>query len=478
MRLILLCFALVACIVTAARGQNLPELGDISASTLSPQMERRIGLEAYRQIRAQEPAFLDDPEVTAYVSALGARLLASSETRQSFEFFMIKDSSINAFAMPGGFVGVHTGLLLAAQSESEVASVLAHEVSHVTQRHIARMVNKESQLSSLGLAAMVVALIAARSRPDMAQAAMVSATAGSIQAQLDFSREFEREADRLGFQLLRDAGYDVHAMPAFFGRLQKAGRFQETGAPAYLRTHPLSIERMADMQNRAQGLPYKQLPDSLEFHLVRAKLRAEQGTPRDAVFEAEAQLKEHRFASEAGVRYAMVSALMRARDWTRAERELGALQKLGAVDPMIDLLGARLKTARGDLVGARDVLAFAKARYPDYRPIGYALVESLQALGRHAEALVQTDALLAAYPGDATLYRMRAQSYAATGQRLLQHQASAEQYYLMGALPAAIEQMQLAQKSGEGDFYQLSVLEARLRQMRSELDESARRRDQ
>jgi predicted Zn-dependent protease len=477
MRYLLVTLALGCAVLTSALGQSLPDLGDISGSILSPQMESRIGEEAYREIRFRDPKFLDDPEITTYVSGVGRRLLASSESRQPFEFFMIQDSTINAFAMPGGFVGVHTGLLLAAQSESEVASVLAHEISHVTQHHIARMVSKESQLSTLGLAAMVIALIAARSNPDIAQAAIVSATAGSIQAQLDYSRDFEREADRVGFQLLHDAGFDVHAMPAFFERLQKSGRLYDNSAPAYLRTHPLTTERMADMQNRAAPVPYKQTPDSLEFQLVRAKLRAEQGAPRDAVFEAEAQLKEHRYASEAGARYALVAALVRARNYARAERELAVLRALYPQQPIIELLAARLKTARGDVAGARDILRAAIESHADYRPLGYALVEALQALGQHTEALARLEELVRNYPRDVTLYSMRAQSFAATGQRLLQHQTLAEQYYLMGTIPAAIEQLQLAEKSGQGDFYQLSALEARMRQLRAELAERTKKRE-
>ena len=477
MRKFLVAAAMGAGLLSSALGQNLPELGDVSSSVFSPQMERRIGEEAYREIRSKDPKFLDDPEVTAYVQELGNRLLASSESRQPFEFFMIQDPTINAFAMPGGFVGVHTGLLLAAQSESEVASVLAHEISHVTQHHIARMVSKESQLSALGMAAMAVALIAARSRPDMAQAAIASATAGSIQAQLNYSRDFEREADRVGFQLLRDAGFDVHAMPAFFGRLQKSGRLYDNSAPAYLLTHPLTTERMADMENRAAPVPYKQMPDSLDFQLVRGKLRAEQGAPRDAVVEAEAQLKDRRYASEAGARYALVAALMRARNYARAERELTVLRTLDPQQPMIELLAARLKTARGDRNGARDILQAAIVSRPDYRPLGYALVECLQGLGKHTEALARLQDLARDNPRDVQLYRMRAQSFAATGQNLLQHQALAEQYYLMGTLPAAIEQLQLAEKSGQGDFYQLSALEARMRQFRAELDERAKKKE-
>jgi predicted Zn-dependent protease len=470
MRKLSLLFAACLAWASLVRGQNLPELGDISSGVLSPQMERRIGEEAFREIRQREPKYLDDPEIADYISQIGSRLvLASTESRLGFEFFIVQDGTINAFAMPGGFVGVHTGLILAAQSESEIASVLAHEISHVTQHHIARMVTRDSQLSVLNVAAILLAILAARSNSQMGQAAVASATAGSIQAQLDFSREFEREADRLGFQLLRDAGFDVHAMPVFFERLQKSGRLYDNNAPAYLRSHPLTTERISDMQNRAYSVPYRQIPDTLDFHLVRAKLRAGQGSAREAVQVADAQLRERRYASLPGARYALVTALMRDRAYPRAERELLELRSGSLPHPMIELLAARLRSARGDFAGARDILKTARSRFPNSRSVGYALAGAYQAVKQHNLALSELGELLRNYPRDEKLYAMRAQSLAATGQRLQLHQALAEQYYLAGALPAAIEQLQLAQKTGEGDFYQLSVLEARLRQLRAEL---------
>lgn len=472
MRKRLLCLLLAVALVPRAAGQALPELGDSSTGALPPQLERRIGEQAFRDIRAKEPKYLDDPELVQYVSELGRRLAAASgDFRQPYEFFVLRDSSVNAFAMPGGFVGVHTGLILAAQSESEIASVLAHEVTHVTQHHIARMASQQSQLSAVSMAAFVLALLAARSSPDMAQAAMSSAAAGSIQAQLHYSRDFEREADRLGFQLMRDAGFDVHAMPTFFERLQKSVRLQDNNAPAYLRTHPVTAERMADMQNRAHSVPYRQTPDSLAFHLVQAKLRAEQESPQYAVRLAEERLRERRYASEVGARYGLAAALARAGNGARAVKELAALRAMAVDHPMIDLLASRLRVASRDPRGARDMLRVSLARNLDYRPLRYAYVESLQGLGEHKEALAELTEALRLHPRDARMHGMQARSYAATGRVLLQHCALAEQYYNMGAVAAAIEQLQIAQRSKDGDFYQMSAVEARLRELRAEMGE-------
>ena len=476
MRIAVICVGL-AVLLQQAQAQNLPELGDTSGTLLSPYTERKIGEQAMRDIRLRDPQFLDDPELTEYINEIGRRLVAASPSaHQDFEFFLMQDKTINAFAMPGGFVGVHTGLLLAAQTESELAGVLAHEVAHVTQHHLARLLGKQDQLSIPTLAAVILGLLAARSNPDAAQAVIAGASATSIQTQLNYTRDFEREADRIGFQFLQQAGFDVGGMAAFFERMQKATRLYENNAPAYLRTHPLTTERIADMQNRAQTAVYKQAPDSIEFHLVRAKLRAEEGVARDAVAYFTELVREHRYASEAGAHYGLASALARSRDFPRAETEVEVARKLAGAHPMVELLAARIRLGAGDAAGARRILRRALERAPNYRPLHYAYVEALQGAGQHEAALASLADLVKTFPRDQRLYRLQAKSYAAAGKRLLLHQALAETYVLQGTLPAAIEQLQLAQRSGDGDFYQLSAVEARLRALRALQVEEAKRR--
>jgi len=451
-------------------GMALPELGDVASAVISPQAERRIGEEAMRQIRARDPSYVDDLEIAEYLNTLGRKLVgASSGIGQDFEFFGIRDDTINAFAMPGGFVGVHTGLLLAAQTESELASVLAHEISHVTQRHIARLLRKQDQLSTIGIAGLLVALLAARSGSDLGQAVLIASQGGAIQAQLGYTRDFEREADRIGFQVLQQAGFDTNGMVSFFDRLQRSTRTYENNAPAYLRSHPLTGERIADIQNRVHGSPYRQHLDSMEFHLVRARLRSEQGIPRDAIAYFQGQLEGKRYSSEAGAHYGLVSALVRSKEFNRAESELHRLRVLAPQNAMVDLLAMRIKEESGDRKGAAEIAKAALLRQPGYRPLRYAYAQILQNSGRHQEALAQLAELARSYPKDSRVYLMQARSYSATGLVLLQHRAQAEAYYLQGATPAAIEQLQLAQKASDGDFYQLSSVEARLSELRQAL---------
>jgi predicted Zn-dependent protease len=474
--LVLLAAALVALGPRAWAQSALPDLGGAGDAVLSPHMERRLGESIVRDMR-RDPQFIDDPEVSEYLGSVGARLTqAMSGARHDFEFFGVRDPAINAFALPGGFVGVHIGLVNAAETESELASVLAHEIAHVTQRHIARMLGQQQQMQLPVLAALAAAVLLGRSRPDLAAGAGAAVQAGAASAQLSYSREFERDADRVGLQALADAGYDARAMASFFEKMQRAQRVADDGTlPGYLRTHPVTTERIADAQNKVGTLPYKQHVDSPEFHYVRAKLRAESGDPRDAVAHFAASVRERRFANEAAARYGLTAALLRARRADEAAAEMARLRATGAAAPMLDTLEARVRQARGDLAGAESLLARARTRHPYSRPLLYAHVEALQLGARHAEAARALDEAVRSFPNDARLRALQSRSYAALGKRLLQHQAQGEYYALQGSLPAAIEQFQLAHGAGDGDFYQLSVVDARLKELRAQhLAESKR----
>jgi predicted Zn-dependent protease len=448
---------------------QLPDLGDASGSELSLPTERRLGESVMREIR-RDPDYLDDPEIAEYLNGLGARLVAAAPgARQDFELFAIRDSSINAFALPGGFIGVHTGLISASDNESEIASVLAHEMAHVTQRHIARQIGIQKQMQMPMMIAMAAALLLARSRPDLASGAAMAAQGSAIQAQLSFSRDFEREADRIGFQTLAGSGFDVRAMGAFFEKMQRLTRIVDGGnVPSYLRSHPVTAERIADAQNRAERLPYKQYLDTLEYHLVRAKIRAEAAEVHDAVKLFGEAVNDRRFANEPGARYGLAVALLRAREPKRAEAEIARLRADKIASPMIETLAARARVALGDEAGALALLKTALVRYPHRRSILYAILGTLQHQGRFDDVLAALAEPLRLYPRDPKLHEARAKAYAGLGKRLLQHQAQAEFYLLQGSLPAAIEQLQLAQTSGDGNFYDLSVVDARLKELRAE----------
>ncbi|NMG33619.1 M48 family metalloprotease [Azoarcus sp. TTM-91] len=460
-----------------APAATLPDLGDVGASDLSPAAERRIGEEIIAQIRWRDAAYLDDPEVEEYVNRLGRKLAAvSNNPGQAFDFFVVKDTTLNAFALPGGYIGVHTGLILAAESESELASVLGHEIAHVTQRHIAQMVGHQSQAGMVMLASLLVAVLAARSNSQVSEAALAAGQAGALQSQLGYSRDFEREADRVGLQTLDAAGFDVRGMPGFFERLQRASRLYENNAPAYLRTHPLTSERISDMENRASALRYRQVPDSDDFRFVRAKLRAQAGSPTDALRDMESRVAQT--PSDFTVRYGLARAQLRANRLDDAEATLAQARKEAPPSPFIETLAAELRTARKDPAGAVTLLSAARKSFPASTSLRYALIDAQIQAHRPADAAAGAREGIQVRGDDVRLWQLLSRANSELGKRTAQHRAQAEVYVLQGTLPAAIEQLELARKAGDGDFYELSAVDARLRDLKIRLTEERRDRDQ
>ena len=450
--------------VQPVMASELPDLGEVSRQYFSDQEEQSIGRAILQSVYA-DPRYLDDAETETYLNQLGYRLVSvSNRNHREFSFFVVNDPSVNAFALPGGNIGVHVGLLLAAQSESELASVIGHEIAHVTQDHIARLVAAQSQSYWPTLGALALALLAARSNPNVASAAIATTQAYSIQNQLNFSRDFEREADRLGFEMLSRAGYDPRGMSGFFSRLQRASRFYDTSAPAYLRTHPLTSERIADMEARSDTTPYHQIEDSLDFQLVRARLRIQEGSPDDAVNAARSTLKDKRYSNATAARYGLALALLRARRTSEAEAEAAKLPLGKNSSPMIAQLLARTALASGNPALALQRYTAGLLVYPDYRPLHYGQISALLTARRSKEALTKVDQQLALYPQDRRLWQLAAQTHASLGNRLLTHRAQAETAALSGNLIAAIEQITLGLKAGDGSFYDLSSAEARRRE--------------
>ena len=450
---------------------DLPDLGESAQSVFTPQQERALGNNIMGEIRAYKD-YDDDPEVVDYLNSLGNRLVANSADRgRTFEFFLMRDNTLNAFALPGAFVGVHTGLLLASESESELASVLAHEIGHVTQRHIARQIAGQERSGWATLAALALAILVARSNAQAAQAAVAGAQAASIQSQLDYTREYEREADRTGVELLSKTGFDARGAVSFFERLQRNNRVYETNAPQYLRTHPLTSDRIADIQNRVEQLPVKQVADSLDFQLVRAKLRALLHPAKDALryFESlrlETPSANHDSAVVAS--YGLATVLRRMNDFAGAEKALTTARKT-TPNALAENLAAKLKRDLKDPQAALGIYQAGLKRYGDSRALIYGYAETLIETNDSKQALAFIADRLLIGSGDADLYDLQGKAYAAQGKKLLQHQSLAEAYVRIGNLSAAVDQLQIAVRSGDGDYYQQSSVEARLKELRTEL---------
>lgn len=471
----LLLLLMLLCISPCVMSEGLPDLGDVSQTVLSPQQERQIGQQSMMQIRAGKQ-FLDDAEINDYLNQLGSRLVENSaEPTLGFEFFAINDFNINAFAMPGGFIGVNSGLLLIVQSESELAAVLSHEIAHVTQHHLARMIAGQQSDSLTSMAAIAFAILAARSNTQASQAAIASMQARSIQKQLDFTRTHEQEADRIGLEILQKANFNSHAMPEFLERLQKATRLLEGNSPSYLRTHPITSERTGDIENRVNKQPYRLIPDSLNFQLVRTKLIAAQKTASDAITYFSDALGAQQHGNPIAQRYGLVSSLLRNNEIERATQELATLRKqvqndpMASRNPMIETLAGQVKrTAKND-AGALAFYRNAVENFPQHRALIYDYTDLLLQRNQAETAVKLLTEQLIRYPSDTTLYTLQARAYAMQGKHVEQHQAQAYAYAWQGHIHAAIEQLELAKKAG-GSFYQLSTIESDLRELREMVD--------
>lgn len=463
--------ALALIVTLPAPASELPDLGESARTALSAAQEARLGREIMRQIRASRDYF-DDAEITDYLNTLGDRLVASSPSPdRHFDFFVVRDPSINAFALPGGYIGVHTGLISATRNESELAAVLAHEIAHVTQNHIARMVDAQKTSGLASLAALAIAILAARTNSQVSQAAVTLAGAMNVQSQLNFSRDHEREADRVGLQILMQAGYSPAGMVSFFERLQAQGRLLETNAPAYLRTHPLTYQRIADMQNRVVKMPYRQHPDSLEYRLVRARVWALADAARALrAFEARAKTE----ADDPATWYGLALAALRAGALKQASRALAQLNAMNAQSPMVASLAMEVEQALGHTDRALARGKTAVGRYSAYRPLAYTYARTLIAANQATEALRFIAEQLLTWPEDAVLYALKAQAHAELRQHMDAHLAQAEALVRQGELGAAIEQLQIALRSGD-DFHKMSIAMARLRELRAIEREMAQR---
>lgn len=468
-RLVCLLVSASLAVSSPSLADDLPDLGESARADLPPLLERKIGESIMNDIRLHEPSYVDDPEVNEYLDRLGHRLVAASnDPSGSFHFFAIRDPQVNAFAMFGGYIGVNTGTMLTAQSESELAAVMSHEISHVTQHHLARHVSAQKQNTILGMIAMAAALLAARSNSQAAGAAVVGSQAAVIQSQLAFSRDFEREADRLGFETLEKAGFDPRGMADFFERLQRATRVYENNAPVYMRSHPLTTERIGDMQNRQARVPYKQVRDGIDFLLVRAKLRAQLGAPRDATNEFEALLRDRKFSSETAARFGYAHALLRAKKYAQAEQEAEFVRRQKTGSAMPENLLAEIKAGAGDLAAATTLYRDALQRFPTSRALAYGYADTLFAQRNYDRLQSFLEEQVQSYSGDYKLYNLLAKTYAVQGRQLAQHRALAEMYMLQGRLVQAIEQLQFAQKANDGNFYEQSVVDARLRELKKQ----------
>jgi predicted Zn-dependent protease len=445
---------------------NLPDLGDESSVVVSPNEERRLGEDFMRQARVHLD-LVADPELNEYLRKLGGRLTIGAGLKEDFYFFLVNNPTINAFAVPSRFIGVHTGLLLTASSEAEVAAVLAHETAHITQRHIPRLIAESQRTSGPALAAILAGILIAASGGKGGEAAVALATASVAQNELNFTRAFEQEADRIGMKFLDTAGYDARAMASFFERLTTAGRLYEVNLPEFLRTHPVTTRRLAESRDHAENFPARKNPDDRDFRHMQARLRVLTNTPESAL----AYFRDRPDASsrnDPANRYGLALALSATHRPEAARLELQELiQRHPDYLPYL-LLRAEIEYATGNPKAGAETYAAAAKRFPDSLAVAQKHAQALIKTGRYTEARTLLDATVRQFPDEPALYKLLATAAGESGQRMAAHRAFGEYYYRMGQPAAAIEQLELAIQHADRSFYYTSSIEARIREIREQ----------
>lgn len=517
--LLIASMALVSVSATAQTG--LPTLGD--GSDLTTSAERRLGDRIIRELY-RDPDYIDDPVIADYVQGIWQPLLAAARARGelspelderfAWEILLGRDRTVNAFALPGGYLGVHLGLIGVVATRDELASVLAHELSHVTQRHISRLIAQQGKQTPLLLGAMVLAALAASKNPGATQALVVGGQALAIQNQLNFSRDMEREADRMGYGLMAPAGFSPLGFVTMFDKLQQANRLNDNGSWPYLRSHPLTTERMADMQSRvphgeATSLAAK--PPTLEHAIIAARARVLSNPGVDTLRQWIAEPQGTGFASlppsrRVAVLYAATLASSQLRDPVAARAMAKKLDALTGQDPHADrlakLLNAEIELAAGNAAQALAALQLLPAPADHAAPAGQPVATNQTAQpdagsGRRPELILRTQALLSAgqsqtatgalqtwvttHPKDATGWQLLASVWQAQGQALRAVRAEAEAQAARYDYAAAIDRFRagqdMARRGGAAvDHIEASIIDTRLRTMQSLLKEQAAER--
>ncbi|GMQ97175.1 MAG: M48 family metallopeptidase [Gammaproteobacteria bacterium] len=444
---------------------QLPDFGDPSGSILSAQLERELGEEIMRQIRSQG-ALIQDTQIQEYVRNLGQRLRAGADSyTHEITFFAIDDPAVNAFALPGGFIGINTGLITASRSEAGLASVIAHEIAHVTQRHLARSFSLASNLTLPTLAAIVAGILIGG---EVGIAAAMAAQAGATQVQINFTRQNEQEADRVGMQVLARSGFDPRAMASMFETLQQSSRYYGEGPPEFLRTHPLDANRIAEARDRAERYRRRPLKDSFLYHLTRARIAVVGARSMNKYVQAaKARLAAGKYRNEEAERYGYALALNQTGKQAQARNEITTLLKKRPDEPAYLIAMAEIEAAAGRFDRAIKLLRPHQRDYPNHHSLALTLAEIQILGGQPADAVKTLSDHLEFRASDPDTWLMLARAQRAQQRRGPAHKSLGQYHFLLGNYKAAIYQLELALKDRTIDDYESARIEARLKVLRA-----------
>lgn len=461
----LLASLLVSAPLYAANTSDLPDLGNSGATLISNDKEHELGQAWLRSFRSQVKT-VNDPLLQQYLENLIYQLAEHSELDdRRLELVVVKNKNLNAFAVPGGIIGVHDGLLLHAKTEGELSAVLAHELAHLSQRHFARGVEEARRNSIPNMLALLGSMvIAATAGGDAGMAALSATQAMAIQGQLNFSRHNELEADRLGMQTMARAGMDPNAVPAMFERMQRASRYYSR-PPEFLLTHPVSETRIADSKNRARDYEEVEQQESEEYQMMRARVQASfDDNTGSAIKRFKSELKSGQ-GNQTAARYGLVLAYTQA---NKLQSARAALKPLLLKDPSniafqlaqadIDSLGGFAEPALQRLEKQLDI-------NPGNHPLTMAYANTLLRQGRAKECELVLLDHVELYPRDDQVWYLLAETHGLAGNIAGVHQARAEYFMLNGIFDEAQRQLNYALKLVRGDYLATAKISERLRSL-------------
>lgn len=457
-----------------ALAQELPSIGGTGGGLISDQQESEIGQQVLMTIRRSTPR-ITDPLVYDYLSEITYRLVPSAPLEnRHLKLTLIDDPAINAFAVPGGVVGVNGGLFLNAATEQQFASVLAHELAHLSQRHFARRLEQQETSAPLTLAGMIAGIVlSAVTQSDLGIAAIAGTQAMAVQNMLSYSRAHEQEADRVGLDILASSGLDPRGMPEMFEIMMRQNRLQGNRLPEYLSTHPLTQSRVSDTRNRAEQYPHTDIRDGQEYHLIRSRLQVHYAqSPELAVNTFKAYLDNPKAKQNDAIRYGLAVAYLENQQSSEAEDILRDLleRNPGRITLQVTLGEALL--AQNQISEARNLLRKALTRNPENYPITSTLAKVEIKDGNGDAAAEYLKQLTRRLPDQEHLWLRLAEAEGMARNIVGVHRARAEYYALMGDFESAQRQLRQAQEKLPAGSTERQVVTERLaefsRRMRPE----------
>lgn len=453
---------------------SLPDMGASAETILSRKEEEDYAKALVRQMRYYE-VLVEDPLISEFFRDMGYRLASNSDRPDKpFTFVVLNQPVVNAFAAPGGVVALYTGLILSADDQNEVAGVLAHEIAHITQLHLYRSFENQQAMTIPIALAMLGLVLAGGGGGEAIQGALIGGQAAAEQARIFFTRQNEYEADRIGISTLSRAGYDPAGMGEFFEKMSRITRAMGEGPPEYLRTHPVSVSRIAEADNRAANMPKPAPDDGKDFYLIQARLRAlSEKTPDAALewFDHRTDRADISAAESDALFYGRAIALQKKGDFEEARKLLQNL--LDREQRVIyELQLADLDLESGHDAAAIERLAGLYHAFPGNHAISLQYAQALlknQDPGQAQTAAVVLRQQLLSHSQDPMLYELYARSANIAGDRVRAKEAIAETYYLRGGVHEAAMQLQELAGRDDLDYYERARITARINALRLEL---------